>query len=329
MPHCTSSHRSLVVVAAFLACVLVAARPAHAEIKDRIGAVVNGQPITLSEVNERVGQELRQLAASGLVGAELEKQSNEYRRRGLDQLIDERLVESEATQNEIDVTEDELQRQIEALAKQNHMEVPQFKEAVESQGTTFETLRDSLRRQALELRLLQFKVKPRKVSDEEVQAAYAQDNANAEVELRLRNIFIPEGTTLEAQAQSKALAEKADARLRAGEEFAVVARDLSTAPSAHDGGDLGYLRRGTLWPEADRAVWALKANERTPLIHDQSHDPAGYHVFFVAERRPIPPRPLSEVQEEIRVRLANESILKERENYLHALRKNAQIDVKL
>jgi len=318
------------VAAAALAALALGARPAAAEIKDRIAAVVNGQPITFSEVNERVSQELRQLEQAGIAGAELQRQGDDLRKRGLDQLIDERLVESEATTNEIDVTEEELQRQIEALAKQNRMDVTTFKEAVEAQGTSFDSLRDSLRRQALELRLLQFKVKPRKVSDEEVQAAYAQENANPEYEIRLRNIFIPEGSTAAEQAAAGDKANKAVARIRAGEEFAAVAHDLSSAPSARDGGDLGFLRRGTLWPEADRAVWELKVGEMTPLIHDQSREPAGYHLFLVAERRPIPPRPLSaEVQEEIRAKLANDSILKERESYLRSLRKAAQIDVKL
>ena len=318
------------VAAAALAALALGARPAAAEIKDRIAAVVNGQPITFSEVNERVSQELRQLEQAGIAGAELQRQGDDLRKRGLDQLIDERLVESEATTNEIDVTEEELQRQIEALAKQNRMDVTTFKEAVEAQGTSFDSLRDSLRRQALELRLLQFKVKPRKVSDEEVQAAYAQENANPEYEIRLRNIFIPEGNTPEKQAAAQALADKAMARLHAGEDFAEVAREVSVAPSAHDGGDLGFLRRGTLWPDADKAVWALKAGEVTQLIHDQTREPAGFHIFLVAERRPVPPRPLTaEVQEELRAKLANESILKERENYLRSLRKTAQIDVKL
>lgn len=318
------------VLTALAACVLGLAQPARAEIKDRIAAVVNGQPITYSEVNERVNQELRQLDQSGITGQALKDQQAELRKKGLDQLIDERLVESEAAQNEIDVTEEEVQRQIEALAKQNRMDVVQFKEAVEAQGTPFESLRESLRRQAIELRLLQYKVKPRKVSDEEVQAAYAQENANPEYEIRLRNIFIPEGATAAEQEKSAAKANQAMARLRAGESFEEVARQLSSAPSARDGGDLGFLRRGTLWPEADRAVWALKTGEIAPMIHDQTREPAGYHLFLVAERRPIPPRPLTaDVQEEVRQRLSNDSILKERENYLHQLRKTAQIDVKL
>ncbi len=306
------------------------AAPARADIKDRVAAVVNGQPITLSEVNERVAQELRQLGGTGLGAAEQARQENELRHRGLDQLIDERLVESEATTDELDVTEEELQRQIEALAKQNHMDVVQFKEAVEAQGTSFDSLRDALRRQALESKLLQFKVKPRKVSDDEVRTAYSAENATPEYEIHLRNIFIPEGKTPADQARAEQLANQAVARIKAGEDFGAVAHALSAAPSARDNGDLGFLRKGTLWPEADRAVWALKDGEVTPLIHDQSREPGGYHLFQVTERRAIPQRPLTaEVTEEIRQRLANDSILKERDNFLRSLRKSAQIDIKL
>jgi len=53
------------------------------------------------------------------------------------------------------------------------------------------------------------------------------------------------------------------------------------------------------------------------------------HLVTVEDRRQLPPRPLSEVQEEIRNKLAGESMAKEREHYLSQLRKTAQIDQKL
>jgi hypothetical protein len=43
----------------------------------------------------------------------------------------------------------------------------------------------------------------------------------------------------------------------------------------------------------------------------------------------VPPKPLDEMREEIRNRLANDSILKERDNFLATLRKTAQIDLKM
>src|SRR2546429_7314453 len=65
---------------------------AVAEIKDRIAAVVNGHPITLSEVEERVAPELARAGA----GAAGDAQRKETLKRAPSPLIDEKLVASEA-----------------------------------------------------------------------------------------------------------------------------------------------------------------------------------------------------------------------------------------
>jgi peptidyl-prolyl cis-trans isomerase SurA len=308
-----------------LAC-LFAPAAARAEIKERVAAVVNGQPIALSDVLERVQVELSRISALP-DGAEKVRSREDLLKRGLDQLIDEKLVEAEANQLGIDVGEDEVQKQVEALAKQNSMDAPQFREAVQAQGMNWDTVRDSLRKQALQFRVLQLKVKPRKVSDEELQSAYAAANANPEYEVRARHIFIatPAKATPQQLDKAKARAEEALRRIRAGEEFALVGRDLSEGPSAKEGGDLGYFRRGSLFPEADQATFALDKGEVSQLLHTST----GYHLFKVEDRRAIPARPLGEVADELRNRIINDSVLKERENYLHGLRKGARIDVKL
>src|SRR2546423_5425282 len=124
----------------------------RAEIKERIAAVVNGQPVTLSEVEERVAPEMAR-TPPGPVGEQARK---ELLHRGLEQLIDERLVESEASSLGLDIPEEELQHLIEQLAKQNNMDANQFRDAVTAQGISFDTVRETLRRQQLMMRLLQY-----------------------------------------------------------------------------------------------------------------------------------------------------------------------------
>lgn len=310
--------------AALLCACALAALPAHAELKERVAGVVNGQPITLSDVEERIALELQRLTTTGEAR---QKERLELLKRGLDQLVDERLIEAEATNLGVEVSDEEVNRQVEALAKQNGLDTNGFKAALAAQGVDFGMVKDSLRRQALQFRLLQYKVKPRKVSDEEVQAAYAAQAGEGEVEIRARNLFIaaPTGAAPEVLAKAKAKAETAVKRLAAGEEFAVVARDLSEIPNAHEGGDLGWVRRGTLFPEADAALFALQPGKSSALLQNAG----GYHLFHASDRRAVLAKPLAEVQEEIRARLANDSIMKERENYLKALRKGAQIELKL
>ena len=300
---------------------------ARAEIKDRIAAVVNGQPVTLSEVEERVGPELNRLGAPSPGNS---VQRKELLKRGLSQLVDEKLVDSEAGAIGFDVSEEEIRNGIEQLARQNNMDAAQFKEAIAAQGLDFDVIRESIRRQQLMVKLLQYKVKPRKVSDEEVQSAYAAVAAEGEPEVRARHLYIasPDGAPAKLQQAAKEKADQALRRLRAGETFAKVARDLSEGPGAAEGGDLGYFRRGQMLPAIENAAFSLKPGELSGLIRTPGEH-GGYHLVQVEDRRKIAAKPLAEMQEELRNRIASESIFKERQHYLEQLRKTAQIDEKM
>ena len=107
-----------------------------------------------------------------------------------------------------------------------------------------------------------------------------------------------------------------------------MARDVSDGPTAREGGDLGYFRRGQMLPELEEAAFSLQAGQTSGLIRVHG-ERGGFHLVTVEDRRQLPAKPLSEVQEEIRNKLAGESVAREREHYLSTLRKTAQIDQKL
>jgi peptidyl-prolyl cis-trans isomerase SurA len=309
-----------------LALLCLVPLPASAEIKDRIAAVVNGQPITLSEVEDRVSPDLSRVAP----GPAGEPQRKEILKRALAALIDEQLVAGEASALGIEVGEDELQRLLEQLARENKMDMTQFRQALSQQGLSLDSVRDSLKRQQLTMRLLQYKVKPRRVSDEEVQAAYATMNKTSDFEVRARDIFIsaPDGATAAQQAAARAKADAALRRIRAGESFAKVARDVSDGPTAREGGDLGYFRRGQMLQVLEQPAFTLQPGEISGLIRVNGEH-GGFHLVTVEDRRQLAAKPLSEMQEEIRNRLTTDSVMKEREHYLTQLRKTAQVDEKL
>jgi peptidyl-prolyl cis-trans isomerase SurA len=305
---------------------LLCAAAARAEIKERIAAVVNGQPILLSDVEERLGPELARVLQQA-PGPQRDKERADLLRRGLDEMVDEKLIESEASTLGLSVSEEELQRALDQLARQQSMEVADFRQALEQQGVTWDSARDAVRKQTLMAEVLRYKVKARKVTDEEVQAAYATETQHPQYEVRARHIFIPmaQNATPGQHAAAQARAEQALKRVKSGETFALVAREMSEGPTAKQGGDLGYFRRGLMLPAIEQAAFALKPGEVSPVIRTSS----GYHLVLVEDRRPIPPKPLADVKEEIRNRLASDSVFKERENYLATLRKTAQIDEKL
>src|SRR5437763_383709 len=107
----------------YLLLTLLVAGAARAEIKDRIAAVVNGQPITLSDLEERLAPELTRLPP-GPAGA---AQRDKILHQGLEAVIDERLVESEATAIGLDINDEEVTHLVEQLAKQNKLDMQQFR----------------------------------------------------------------------------------------------------------------------------------------------------------------------------------------------------------
>ena len=107
-----------------------------------------------------------------------------------------------------------------------------------------------------------------------------------------------------------------------------MARDVSEGPPPRRAGTLGYFRRGQMLQALEDAAFSLQTGQSSGLIRVPGEH-GGYHLVMVEDRRKLPPKPLSEVQEQIRQKLASESVLKEREHYLAQLRKTAQVDEKL
>ena len=108
--------------------------------------------------------------------------------------------------------------------------------------------------------------------------------------IKLRQLVLPD------QATARAARE----RIRAGEDFVALSRELSRAPNAADGGLLGWVDRGQLPPEFEAAVAGLAPGDVSEPVPSN----AGWHVFQVMERHAAGDRPDAAVRERVRARLA-------------------------
>ncbi|HEV2799352.1 MAG TPA: peptidylprolyl isomerase [Pyrinomonadaceae bacterium] len=82
--------------------------------------------------------------------------------------------------------------------------------------------------------------------------------------------------------KSKAKAEEVLAKLRAGGDFAALAKEHSGDPSNKDnGGDLGWFGRGVMVKPFEDAAFALKPGELSGIVETQF----GYHIIKLDERR--------------------------------------------
>ncbi|MCG6961787.1 MAG: peptidylprolyl isomerase [Acidobacteria bacterium] len=103
------------------------------------------------------------------------------------------------------------------------------------------------------------------------------------------------------ESRDKAL--EAERRIAAGEDFVTVSREVSRAPNAEDGGELGTIAFGTLPEEFESVIFKLKPGQ----VSQPVKSPAGYHIFQLLERTPAGPPDRAEVTSEIKSRSAEQA----------------------
>jgi peptidyl-prolyl cis-trans isomerase D len=129
------------------------------------------------------------------------------------------------------------------------------------------------------------------VTDADIQQRYQQlvASSNNNAERHARHILLAVDSSVTdpkklEQEYAAALdqATKLEARLAAGEDFAVLAKEFSKDPgSAINGGDLGFAPKGTYVPEFEASIDELKANEISKPVKTQF----GYHIIQLIETR--------------------------------------------
>jgi len=125
------------------------------------------------------------------------------------------------------------------------------------------------------------------VDDKEFLEYYEQniDSFTEKEQVHLYNIL------LETEEDAQNILEQ----LKAGEDFIEIAKEKSTGPSAAQGGDLGYLARGTIIPEIEEVVFTLELEELSGVVKTDF----GFHILKITEKKPVIIKALEEVKEEI------------------------------
>lgn len=142
--------------------------------------------------------------------------------------------------------------------------------------------------------------------DEARVTEYYQSNAAEFQEpetVQARHILVrPEGEGEEAWRRAEERAQTILRRAQApGADFAALARQFSEDPGSKEtGGDLGWFERGRMVKEFEDAVFSMQVGEVKGPVRSQF----GFHIIRLEGRRPARQKPLSEVRDLIRFKLA-------------------------
>lgn len=295
----------------FLLCTLLPLNVAALEL-NRVVAVINNDAITSLQLDKALAT-----AAPGTPAID-------ERRQVLERLIEESLMRQRAEEIGLTVSDDEVEAAVQDVLRQNRLSKEQLDAALTQQGMTPEDYRQGLRRQILRFKLVGREVQGLiEVSSRETQDYYAANMAaySEAAGIELQHISFPL-TGQDAKVQEER-GQAALAALRAGTDFATV---LATAvKDGADGGDMGTIDLADLTPAFAAAVKDLPVGGSSELVASEQ----ALHLLVVTNRTAGKVRPLDEVREEIRSKLAEQKRSTAAKDWLDALKKKARIEVRL
>jgi peptidyl-prolyl cis-trans isomerase SurA len=315
--------------AAVVGLALSVSLPASARVVEKIAAVVGDEVVLSSEVEQHAGPFMQQIS-SITNPTERAARAASLRREVLDRLIDEHLIEQQATELKLSVSSEDIDRTIEEIKKEHGLTDAQLAEELRGQAMDMKSYRVMLKEQIKRMRVINIAVGSKvTVSDGDVQGYYDRHMKSGEnTQVRASHIFIaiPENADTATVLGKEAMAKKLLNRVKAGEDFAVLAKEFSEDPATRaEGGDLGYFGRDMLPKPIEEMVFSMSVGEvRGPVRADR-----GFHVIKLIDKRAKDVKPLADVREEIRGQLRQKEMERQTKNYLADLRKKTLVDVRM
>lgn len=293
---------TVLCLACFTLCVGAASTAAGVTI-DGVVCTVDGVAVLRSEVNDAIGK----------TNPTQEEWDDACR-----ELAIQKLIEKIAQEEGIEITAEEVDRTLAERLEAEGLEAEDVKEELER-------YRRYIRRYLYRRKVIPKKVKVPQIADE-AKDYYEQHKEEFSVEEERRIRMISARIDKDAEPAALEAAEKkiqaALQKLKANNDFALVAREHSNGPRAADGGDWGWQKRGDFFPVLRAVVFELQVGQTSDIVRDER----GFHIIKIEMRKAGSVRPFEEVEEELARKLYNERKHEKETEYLDSLIKNAVIE---
>lgn len=246
-------------------------------------ATVNGEKIYLDEYRERWNTQKELLSPKAFPDSSDKRELLE--KEILESMITEKIVLQRAQELNLSVSNTELERKLIDIRKDYG---DNFFDLLIAQNVRYEDWREELRKEMLWDKLVAADVNASiRISENEAEDHFNKNPGMCKTQASVRAAQIVVGDARKA--------DDVKARLQKGEDFAVVATQVSTGPEAVRGGDLGLISRETMPEPLDKTIFNLPAGKISPVVKSAY----GYHIFKVTDIQPARTRPFSDCKEDV------------------------------
>ena len=299
--------------------------PDSVQTIDKIVAVVNGEVITQMDLLRALAAIEAELRTTYADPEELAEKLTSIKKNIIKQMIEEKLILSEAKKFDLQADHEKIDARLEQL-RATFPSAKEFDQALESQDLTLKDLQDRFRDQEIMKKTVDYFVRSQiKVDPKELEEHYELHKSELmrPEEVLLKSILIAADNEQEEYAalqKAKTVLE----RLRRGDNFADLVSEYSQGVTVQGGGNSGWFKKGQLMEEIDEAIFNLEPGEFTEVIRT----PQGYRIFLLEEKRPKQLTPFSEAQDIINNILYNQKFAEVFSGWIEKLKQDADILIK-
>jgi len=273
-----------------------------------VAVTVNGVEITEGEIDKMLEPQLAAMAERS------QNRSPEFmgqmrkmlRRQAVERIIIERLIDEKARQSNIVITEEEVDSQLGEIASMQRppISLDDFKRKIEGLGQNFDQVKQQIRKALTIQKVMEAQLADKiNVTEADANEYYIQNLNQYKIpeQVKASHILIKPDTTdpntdpNEAQAKAKAKAEELLEQIKAGADFAELAKANSSCPSSERGGDLGFFGRGQMVPPFEKAAFELETGQLSDIVETKF----GYHVIKVTGHKDAGVKTFEQVKDEI------------------------------
>jgi len=318
--------KKAVTLILFISLIIVPCRSTLARIIDKIVAIVNNEVITQSEVDRVLYPIYLEYKKLYKTEEEVYKRLDKHRLDILRELINDKLILSEARRIEIEVSEKEVDERLDEVKKGLQGKGADLDFLLKEQNLTITDLRNKYRDHILIQKTIDREIKRRiDVQPSEVSNYYSahKDDYTQPEQVAVYTILIKIESE-RAPIESRQLASDIREMLKEGRDFKELALNYSEGPAREEGGDLGYVKRGQLLREIDNVIFFLKVGE----ISDVIESPIGYHIFKVYDRKEEKVLLFEDIRQKVTETLYRIKMQEKFESWLEKLKSNAYIAIK-
>lgn len=280
------------------------------------------------EINKQIDAQAKRMAGMGWPMNDETKamMAEQVRDQVVDMAVDKNLMNEQLKAKKIDVNDAQIDARFDEIVKEYGPTLEKFEAMVAQQGATIKDVKEQVSFQLGVEKLYELDPSYKAVTDADANKFYTDNPQYFQQpeQVQASHILIKtdEKADEATKAAAKAKAEELLKKVKAGGDFAALAKENSDCPSKERGGDLGLFGRGQMTPPFETAAFAMKVGDISDIVETQF----GYHIIKLTDKKDAKTISFAEAKPKIMNHLKSQGMGQFANKFRQDLKTNAKIE---